>query len=520
MKPSKRQDLAALVDEVAIRRARQSLRFFVEWVWRILEPGTPFQANWHIDYICEYLEAVTFGQIRGLVINIPPRYMKSLLVSVLWPCWEWQLRPSERIVFSSYSESLASHHSLNRRRLIRSRPYQRFAPKVRLARDQQEKLVFHNTLGGIMVATSTGGSITGQGGNRLIIDDPHNPTQAESDAQRQQAIDFYRYTLSTRLDDPKHDATVLVMQRLHPRDLAAVCLEQGFAHVCLPALAPSRTTIEFPRSIRTVVRELDSPLWPERQGTAELDRQRQILGSYGFAGQYQQQPVPRIGGMFRCEWWPYWDQLPAFDEIVQSWDLNFKEGAGHDYVVGLVAGRVGAHIYILDRFKARASFGETLHAIRQMVSKYPATRAVLIEAAANGPAAVSALHKEIPGILPVTPEGGKFSRAAAVQPQIEAGQVFLPRPRFADGQLRFDHAWVEDFIEQCRVFPKGEHDDDVDALTQLLVYLQNRRSTGLSARQILAMMEDDEGDDDDDDSGGQNGGVPPLRNPWSPRRQF
>lgn len=140
--------------------------------------------------------------MRRLVINIPPRYMKSLLVSVLWPCWEWQLRPSQRSLFSSYAESLASYHSLSRRRLIRSRAYQRFAPDVRLTRDQQEKLEYHNTLGGIMVATSTGGSITGKGGNRLIIDDPHNPMQAESDVQRQQAIDFYRYTLSTRLDDP------------------------------------------------------------------------------------------------------------------------------------------------------------------------------------------------------------------------------------------------------------------------------------------------------------------------------
>ena len=239
MKPNKRQDLAALYDEVAIRRARQSLRAFVEWAWPILEPRTPFLPNWHIDLICEYLEAVTAGEIRHLVINIPPRYMKSLLVSVLWPCWEWYRQPSGRFIFSSYAEGLASHHSLSRRRLIRSRPYQRFAPEVRLTRDQAEKLEFHNTMGGIMVATSTGGSITGKGGNRLIIDDPHNPTQAESDAQRQQAIDFFRYTLSTRLDDPKRDAIVDVMQRLHTRDLTAVCLEQGFVHLCLPALAPS-----------------------------------------------------------------------------------------------------------------------------------------------------------------------------------------------------------------------------------------------------------------------------------------
>lgn len=517
MKPNKRQDLAALFDEVAIRRARHSLRFFVEWAWPILEPGTAFQANWHIDLICEYLEAVTAGEILRLVINIPPRYMKSLLVSVLWPCWEWYQQPSGRYIFSSYAEGLASHHSLSRRRLIRRRPYQRFAPEVRLTRDQAEKLEFHNTKGGIMVATSTGGSITGKGGNRLIIDDPHNPTQAESDAQRQQALDFFRYTLSTRLDDPKRDAIVVVMQRLHTRDLTAVCLEQGFVHLCLPALAPSHTTIVFPWSAKTVVRELDSPLWPERQGVPELDRQRQILGSYGFAGQYQQSPVPRDGGMFKPEWWRYWDQLPTrFDDITLSWDLSFKGGEGHDYVVGLALGRVGAVIYLLDRFKAKASFTETCHAIKQMVATFRNARAVLVESAANGDAAVNTLQTTIRGILLVTPEGGKQSRAAAVQPQVEAGQVLLPRPRFADGQLRTEYAWVEDFVEQCSLFPKGEHDDDVDAMTQALVYLQRRPASQLTASQILAIGADDHDDDDDDDGHGDGyGGREPKR-----RRQF
>jgi predicted phage terminase large subunit-like protein len=388
-------------------------------------------------------------------------------------------------------------HSVSRRRLVRSRPYRRFAPAVVLARDQQEKLEFHNTLGGVMVATSTGGSITGKGGNRLIMDDPHNPLQAESDVQRQQAIDFYRYTLSTRLDDPKRDAIVLVMQRMHTRDLTALCLEEGFEHVCLPAVAPKRTTIEFPRSKRVVIRELDSPLWPERHGADELARLRGTLGAYGFAGQYQQEPVPREAGLFRTEWWRYVERPPRLDDIVQSWDLSFKGGDDHDYVVGLVAARVGAHVYLLDRYKRRASFVETCHAIRQMVEKYPGTRAILIEDAANGPAVISALNQEVRGVIPVTPEGGKFSRAFAVQPQVEAGQVFLPNPRYPDGSLRMEHAWVEDFVEQLSMFPKGEHDDDVDALTQLLVYWR-RRPGGLSISDILSILQSDEDHEDDD----------------------
>ena len=199
--------------------------------------------------------------------------------------------------------------------------------------------------------------------------------------------------------------------------------------------------------------------------------------------------------------------------IVQSWDLSFKDGEGHDYVVGLVAGRIGAQVYILDRFKAKVSFVETLQAIRRMVAKYPATRAVLIEDAANGPAVVEYASEEIPGILAVTPEGGKHSRAAAVQPQVEAGQVFLPRPRFADGHRNLEHPWVEDFIEQCSIFPVGEHDDDVDALTQLLVYMQRHRST-LSVREILRAGNSDDDVDDEDEGGGRRGGG------FNPPRMF
>jgi predicted phage terminase large subunit-like protein len=470
---------AALQDEMLLRRVTQSLRLFVEWAWPILEPATPFQPNWHIDVICEYLEAITHGDIRRLVINIPPRYGKSLLVSVLWPCWEWALRPSTRWLFVSYTESLSSRHSLDRRRLLGSEWYQRkWGHVVRLTKDQSAKVEFHNTRRGVMLATSVGGSITGKGGNRLILDDPHSPTQAESDAQRAHAVDFFNHTLSTRLDNPAKDAVVLVMQRLHTADLTARCLELGYQHLCLPAIAPTRTPIIFPRSGVTHVREADSVLWPERESRTQLAERRDVLGSYGFAGQYQQQPVPRTGGLFSREWWQWYEVPPKFTEIIQSWDLAFKDGEHHDYVVGLVAGRIGTSVYLLDRFKARASFVDTCRAITGMMTAWPRTGMVLVEDAANGPAVMNVLRDKVHGLIPVTPEGGKFARACAVQPMIEARQVFLPRYRRADGTLQHEHAWVDDFVETCAAFPKGDHDDDVDALTQLLVRCQQRATMG------------------------------------------
>lgn len=462
----------ALQDEALRRRAEASLRTFVEWAWPVLEPATPFQPNWHIDLICEYLEAVTAGTIRSLVINMPPRYGKSLLVSVLWPCWEWLRTPGRRWLFVSYSDALASRHALDRRRLLRSDWYrQRWGHRVRLTADQQAKREVHNAQRGMMVATSVGGSITGKGGNRLVLDDPHNPLQAESDTQRQQAIDFFSQTLSTRLDDKAKDATVLVMQRLHVRDLTAQCLALGYTHLCLPALATRAERVVFPRSGRMLDRAAEAPLWPTRESAVDLERQRTLLGSYGFAGQYQQDPVPRTGGYFERTWWAWYDDPPAeFDEVLQSWDLAFKDSDGSDYVVGLVAGRVGVEVYLLDRYKAKASFVTTCTAIEAMVERYPETRAVLVEDAANGPAVVDALHQRVRGLLAVRPEGGKVARASAVQPQVEAGQVYLPRPSPTDGRVRPDRRWVEDFIDTCAAFPRGAHDDDVDALTQLLVH--------------------------------------------------
>jgi predicted phage terminase large subunit-like protein len=467
------REAAVLNDEYLTRLGRQRLEPFLELVWPILEPGTPYQSNWHIGLIAEYLEAVTHGAISRLVMNVPPRYGKSLLTSVVWPVWEWISHPTRRWLFVSYSDLLAHRHGLDRRRLLQDDWFRQRYPHVWLTSDQHAKSEFHNTRRGAMVAASMAGSITGKGGDRIVIDDPHSPDQAESDGQRQHAIDRFRTTLSTRLDDKRHGAMVVVMQRLHLRDLSGVCLELGFEHLTLPALAPKRTTIIYPRSKRTVIRERDEPLWPEREGLNDLEKIRATLGTYSFAGQYLQNPIPRSGGYFRKEWWNYYDDLdlPPGTRIVQSWDLSFKDGDGSDFVVGLVAAQIGAQLYLLDRFKAKASFVDTCRAIREMVKKYPMTSAILIEDAANGPAVVDTLTKEIRGIVSVSPEGGKQARANAVQSQLEARQVFLPNPFGRGGECRPDRAWVDDLVSTCAAFPKGAFDDDVDALTQLMIYV-------------------------------------------------
>lgn len=457
-----------LQDALLTRRAEDSLRAYVEQAWPILEPDQPFQPNWHIDLIVEYLEAVTAGEVRHLLINLPPRSMKSLLVSVFWPTWEWIHRPGGRWICASYAESLSVKHSMDRRTLLQSSWYQsRWGDTVALASDQNVKGEFLNTRQGVMIATSIGGSITGKGGNRLIVDDLHNPQQVDSDVQRTTAVTYFRQTLATRLNDKKTDATVVVMQRLHQHDLSAVCQELGYTHVCLPAEAETRTEIVFPRSGRRLVREPGDLLWPARDGRPELDMQKRLLGSAAYDAQYQQRPAPAGGSIFKRDWFKYYDVLPRGTGWLQSWDMTFKGRASSDYVVGLQAVRNGADLYLVDRVKGQWDFTETCRQVDALRRRYPHTDTTLIEDAANGPAIIDTLRHRVSGLIPVTPEGGKDARAHAATPFIEAGNLRLPNPR-PQGRLVPERAWVDDFLDQCCAFPHGAHDDDVDALTQLI----------------------------------------------------
>ncbi len=461
-------DAHQLQDALLKVLAEKSLRRYVEEAWPILEPGGPFLSNWHIDYVVEHLEAVTAGQITRLLITMPPRYMKSLLVSILWPTWEWIREPSRRWIFASYAESLAIRHSLDRRSVLQSPWYQgRWGDRVRLASDQNEKREFLNIRRGHMVATSIGGSILGKGGNRIVVDDLHNPVQAESEVQRDAALTFFSRTLSTRLDNKNTDAMVVVMQRLHERDLAALCVELGFTHVCLPAEAEVPTTLVFPRSGRVQQREVGDVLWPAREGPAVLAQQRRILGPANYAGQYQQRPAPAGGLLFERRWFKFYEELPPVRTWLQSWDMTFKDSASSDYVVGLQAARKGADIYLVDRVKGQWAFTETCHQVVALQRRYPKTHRILIEATANGPAIINALGRKVAGIIGVTPEGGKYARAQAAQPTVEAGNVWLPNPR-PHGTLIPERAWVDDFLHQLCVFPTGTHDDDVDAFSQLV----------------------------------------------------
>lgn len=459
--------VAAMLDPALIPHmtAAELLRFnslamsddfalFVREAWPILEPSTPLVWGKHIEAICAELERVFYGDSKRLIVNIPPRFGKSLLVSVFFPCWVWTRAPETRWIFASYASTLSTKHSVDRRTLIDSAWYrQRWGHVFSLSSDQNVKNEFTNNKRGSMLATSIGGSAMGKGGDFIIVDDPHNPTEAQSDVQRQAAIDFFRQTLSTRLDDQKTGRIVVVMQRLHQKDLSGELLEEGgWNSLRLPMEAEADDPLGRPEG---------APLWPERVGREQIEMLRRSLGSYGFSGQMQQRPSPAEGGMLKRQWWKEYSAIPAdLDDTIISWDLAFKETTGSDFVVGQVWGKKGASMYLLDQVRDRMDFPATLRAVESLAAKWPAALTKLVEDKANGPAVIATLKAKIPGLIAVEPRGSKEARASAVSPAIEAGNVHLPAPSLA--------YWVHDFIEECAAFPKGANDDQVDAMTQAL----------------------------------------------------
>lgn len=500
-------------DSLQTELAQRSLSHFIRQSWPVLEPATDYLHNWHIDAMSEYLEAVTAGQITRLLINIPPRHGKSRVVTIAWPCWEWIRAPYLRYLFASYSSDLSVTHSVDRRTVLLSEWYrERWGHIVELTGDQNAKEEYRNTAQGIMVATSTRGTALGKGGNRVVGDDLHNVLQAESDLERQSTVRNFDRGLSTRLNDKKKDAIVVVMQRLHEEDVSARCIELGYVHLKLPAEAEERTTIVLPMSGRKVTREAGELLWPEREGPAEIAQAKRALGPYAYAGQYQQRPTPATGGIFKRAWFRFWRPKPwpgqeplgpvrddqgteyvcvempeAFDEQIQSWDTSFKKyseairkGKEPDPVSGGLWGRKGADSYLLDRVNERMDVIEAAQAIRDMTAKWPRAMRKLIEDKGNGPAIRAMLQRDIPGLIPVTPIGSKVqrvmsaatseddkdARAVAVTSMFESGNVYFPHPAIAP--------WAWDCIKQFTDFPMGANDDDVDMTSQALTDMQRR----------------------------------------------
>jgi predicted phage terminase large subunit-like protein len=481
-------------EEVERKMAEMSLAEYSKQAWHVVEPATNYIHNWHIDAIAEHLTAVTDGQIKRLLVNIPPRCEKSLNGSVFWPTWVWgpKGKPYIRWLFISYAESLSIRDSVKCRNIINSDWYQRRWGNVyKLAGDQNEKRKFKNDKTGERIASSIDGTNTGEGGDIVVIDDPHNVRDGESDAIRESTVITFKEVIPSRLNDPKTGAIVVFMQRVHDGDVSGEILKEGgYTHLCLPMEYEPKRMITTPIGFsdpRTVEGEL---LWPERIGREELEGTtdspgiKKSLGSYAYAGQYQQRPTPRGGGIIKRHWWKYWkpkgrefppvlvkmpdgsilevyavDLPDKFDIKIQSWDMNFKETNDSAFVVGQVWGQRTANRYLLDQVREVLDFPKTLTRFEELTRKHPDVTCKYVEDKANGPAVISTLRNKISGIIPVEPDGDKIARMAAVSYLMEAGNVYLPHPLL--------YSWVEEeFLPELTAFPKSSYKDQADTCSQ------------------------------------------------------
>ena len=504
-------DIDQTLYELDLVDAEESLASFVKQAWAVIEPGQKYVHGWHIDFICAHLEAITDGVeldngelYNRLLINVPPGTMKSLLCGVFWPAWEWGPRnmPHLRYVCASHSLDLAIRDGLRMRRLIMSEWYQkRWGDRVTLTGDQNQKTKFENTSTGFRQAAAAG-SITGARGDRVIIDDPHSVDGANSDAQRESTVQWFLEAVPTRLNNPDSSAIIVIMQRLHEADVSGVILDKrlGYDHVMLPMMLdkarvyPTKLGIEDPRETEGEL------LFPARFPQDVVDRDSKVMGPYATAGQFQQEPTPRGGGVIKAQWWETWmeDGYPAFDYIIASIDTAYTSKTENDpsamTVWGVFSGDIATSArsdnFVSPRGKFKsveeeaARFDEGVR-IRDMLDHNPESvprvflmgawqehlelsalvakvastcrkfrvDKLLVEAKASGLSVAQEIRRlygaEDWAVQLINPGSlDKLARVYSIQHLFSEGMIYAP-----------DRQWADMVIRQCEVFPKGKHDD-------------------------------------------------------------
>lgn len=450
------RNLSANVNkELAERRLSEFIKIF----WGAVDPAE-YIHNWHIDVISEHLEAVFYGQIRKLLINIPPRCQKSLTVTVFFPAWVWVKRPELQWIFASYAHSLSVRDSVKCRTLIQSAQYQSFfADRYKLTDDQNTKVNFRNDKGGARIATSVGGSNTGEGGDIICYDDPNNMNEIMSEAKRGGVNSWHDTVMSTRLNNPKTGCRIIVQQRGHEKDMSGHVLSQelGWEHLCLP--------MRYEKKIISIPLDIEIPeyniLVENRFDEKYLKQLETELGEYGTAGQLQQRPAPAGGGMIKEKWFRYYDTLPnEFDKIIISWDTAKKVSELNDYSVGMVFGIKGKFAYLINILRKKMEYPELKSVVKVLSDEYNATLN-LIEDKASGTSLIQDVRRDI-RVKPILPMADKVTRMFTEVAQIEAGFVLFPEKAH----------WLSDFLTELLKFPAGEHDDQVDALSQFLFYFR------------------------------------------------
>jgi predicted phage terminase large subunit-like protein len=447
---------------------RTYFQVFVERAFAELNPAADFADNFHIGVICAKLEAVRRGEIKRLIINVPPRGLKSIIASVAFPAFVLGLDPTKKVIAASYGQELADNLARDCRQVMLSAWFRRAFPGSTLSPDRRAVHEFETTLGGGRLATSVGGAITGLGADIIIIDDPTKPSEALSDIERAKANQWYSHTLVSRLNNKVDGAIVLVMQRLHEDDLVGHVLGlEDWEVVSFPAIAEvdERHEVVTPHGTWVHERAEGEALHPAREPLAVLEQIRRTIGTSHFAAQYLQTPTPLGGGMIKEAWFVRYDpsQPPKFERIIQSWDTANKAKELSDFSVCTTWGVKEKHYWLLNVFRKRLEYPDLKRAVREQAKLYGAN-SVVIENHGSGVQLIQELLREgMSGVTRYEPKGDKVIRMDAQSAAIEGGLVHLPTQAH----------WLEDYLHELMVFPKGRHDDQVDSTSQALDWARN-----------------------------------------------
>lgn len=452
-----------LLREQRKRQVTDSFYEFVKDAFAIIDPETTYIDNWHVKYICDLLQSEThrirlkLPKTKDIIINVPPRSLKSIIVSQCWPAWAWIHAPHLKFICSSYASNLSIQHSVACRRIIESDWYQeKWGELFKLAKDQDTKTHFENDKYGVRISTSTGSGITGSGADIIISDDPMNPQQAASEKERETANNYTTGTLATRLNNQEIGLRVVIMQRLHEHDTTGHILVKSkdkYFHVCIPAKLNEHVK---PIEIRNYY-DLAGFFSPIRFTQLVLDSLKLDLGSYRYANEYDQSPAPEEGGILKKAWFKYIDKdkLPAgliWDFFL---DTAYTEDKKNDPSAVLAATWHDGLLYVKNSTAIWKEFPELIKFIPEYILKHGYVNAsrVMVEPKATGKSIVQTLRGSINIIELPPPVDSKIVRVNNRSAIIEAGKVIL-----------VNDEWNEGFVHECAVFPNGAHDDQLDNL--------------------------------------------------------
>jgi len=411
----------------------------------------------HISLICNTLEKVEKGELKQVMFFLPPRHGKSYTVTETFPSWFIGRNPDRRVIEVSYSDDFAKKFGRSNREKLWEFGKDVFGIEIDPNHALSTDWGILKRQGG-MISAGLGGRITGEGADLMVIDDPiKNSEEANSAVYRDKIWDTYQSTLETRMQ--AGGVKIVILTRWHEDDLAGRILasedKKNWTVISLPALAEEKDTIG---------RQLGEPLWPEAGYDEVWAADKKIkVGPYVWTALFQCRPAPAQGELLKKSWWKFYRTRPNlsdFNEIIQSWDMAFKDTANSSRVCGQVWGRIGANAYRLDEVCELMDFPETVKAVIRLSAKWPQALKKYVESKANGPAVVAVLKNKVPGLIEVEPEGGKIARVNAVSGLIEAGNVYLPDPSL--------DPTIGDFLQECSAFPRGRYNDRVDAMSQAL----------------------------------------------------